>query len=507
MADESRIPVIVGVGQISDRPGDPAKGLDSMGLMVAALERADRDAGGDWLRRLDSLGVVDQVSFPQLGDLSKPIAEILGATPKYLSQTPNASGDSPILLLNEAANRIRDGAIHVAAVVGGEALRTAAGRARAAAAVASQPKPDEKTPRKRSKRFEPDKHSEYYQRLGVGSPADVYPLYENGGRAAYGQSLEEATRETSEIWSIFSGVAAKNDGAWLHDPVSPEEIATPTPNNRPIAFPYNKLMVANSSVNQGAGFIITSLALARAAGLPEESCVYVGHGAATHEPHDLLDRDRYDQSSGMVVSLRGAIEVNELTADDLDFVEFYSCFPCVPKMARRVIGWPVSRPASVFGGLTFGGGPIGNYMSHAVVSMVLKLRESGRHGLLFANGGFATHNHTIIVSRDRAIAEGGSRDFDYQAEADAKRGPIPPYLEDYVGPGTIETYSVPYDRMGAPRFGIVVARTPAGERFVARVPASDESGITFLTDGMLEPVGSEGKVEIGSDGERLWSLS
>jgi len=35
-----------------------------------------------------------------------------------------ASGDSPILLLNEAANRIGAGEIEVAAIVGGEALRT-----------------------------------------------------------------------------------------------------------------------------------------------------------------------------------------------------------------------------------------------------------------------------------------------------------------------------------------------------------------------------------------------
>ena len=46
---------------------------------------------------------------------------------------------------------------------------------------------------------------------------------------------------------------------------------------------------------------------------------------------------------------------------------------------------------SFFGGLTFGGGPIGNYMSHAVASMVGKLRETGGKGLLFANGGYATH--------------------------------------------------------------------------------------------------------------------
>ena len=55
--DAARIPVIVGVGQVNDRPADPQQGLDSLGLMEAALRVADEDAGGGWLARLNSLAV------------------------------------------------------------------------------------------------------------------------------------------------------------------------------------------------------------------------------------------------------------------------------------------------------------------------------------------------------------------------------------------------------------------------------------------------------------------
>ena len=44
--DASRIPVIVGVGQINDRPAEAAQGLNSLELMQAALNLADEDAGG-----------------------------------------------------------------------------------------------------------------------------------------------------------------------------------------------------------------------------------------------------------------------------------------------------------------------------------------------------------------------------------------------------------------------------------------------------------------------------
>mgnify|MGYP006180102929 CR=1 FL=1 len=43
-------------------------------------------------------------------------------------------------------------------------------------------------------------------------------------------------------------------------------------------------------------------------------------------------------------------------------------------------------------GYEIGGGPIGNYMSHAVVAMAGNLRAAGGNGFLFANGGFATDN-------------------------------------------------------------------------------------------------------------------
>jgi acetyl-CoA C-acetyltransferase len=494
--DARRIPVIVGVGQINDRTEDPMQAPDSLGLMEAALRAADADAGGGWLARLDSLAVVDQISYRQLGDVSKPLAAALGATPRICGKTRMASGDSPILLLNEAANRIGAGEIEVAAIVGGEALRTAAKRA--ALAPASGGTQDA------ARAMAARKTPAYRQRYGLVAPVDVYPLYENAGRAAYGQSLEEGQIESSEIWARFSQIAAANPDAWIRKPVAAETIRTASDDNRPIAFPYNKLMVANSSVNQGAGFIVTSLANALAHGVPESRLIYVGLGAAAHEPEDFLARDSYGHSASMEVSLRRTMELNALRVDDLDYVELYSCFPCVPKMARRVIGWPVEKPATVFGGLTFGGGPIGNYMSHAVVSMAEKLRESGTHGLLFANGGYATHNHSIVLSRQPIPAGTFPQDFDFQAEAEARRGPVPHLAEDYTGPGVIETYTVLYQRDGSPRFGVIVARTPSGERFLAKVPATDADALTVLTNGAVQPVGLHGTAVAGPDGDVLW---
>src|SRR3546814_1966644 len=69
----------------------------------------------------------------------------------------------------------------------------------------------------------------------------------------------------------------------------------------------------------------------------------------------------------METAIARTLALNAMTVEDFGHVELYSCFPCVPKMARRILGWPWDRPATVFGGLTFGGCPIANYMSHAKI--------------------------------------------------------------------------------------------------------------------------------------------
>ena len=77
--EPERIPVIVGVGQVNDRPADPEAGLDSAGLMEAALHRAEKDAGGAWLADLDALLVVAQISFPRLDSIAPDLAQRIGA--------------------------------------------------------------------------------------------------------------------------------------------------------------------------------------------------------------------------------------------------------------------------------------------------------------------------------------------------------------------------------------------------------------------------------------------
>ncbi len=496
---DDRVPVLIALGEISDRNPDPEAAFDSLGLMMEALKAAERDAGTPILDRLDWLGVEDQISFPDPA-LHETLAERLPALPPIRVKTFEASGDGPIQLIADAANLIGEGRIRLGAAVGAEALRTAAKRAQAAAAAGNPPPPSAiaasaaagATPMAR-------KHKLF-------TPTDVYPLYENATRAAWGQTLAEGQAESATIWSNSSKVAAANPSAWLRTPVEPAAIAEPTADNRLISFPYTKLMVANASVNQGCAVIIASLSMARELGVPEERIVYVGASAAAHEPDDFLMRDSFARATSLETTLTTALDRNGLGKEDLAHVELYSCFPVVPKMARRVLGWPAEKPTTVYGGLTFGGGPIGNCMMHAVARMIVNLRGTDGHGLIVANGGYATHSHSIVLTRRPVPAGTFPLDYDVQAEAEAKREPVPALLDDYEGEGVIETYSIPFDRHGKAARATIVARNPAGERFLATVPAEDEAAIAFLTSGAAEPVGTAGRATRDASGGVRWTM-
>ena len=231
--------------------------------------------------------------------------------------------------------------------------------------------------------------------------------------------------------------------------------------------------------------------------------VWLGHGAAAHESGNFLARDRYDASPSLATSIERTMKLNAVNADDLAHVELYSCFPASPKWHAGSLAGHSTNPPRFSVASPSAAGQSANYMSHAVVAMVQKLRGTKDKGLLFANGGYATHNHTILLSGAPTDAT-FPQDFDYQAEADERRGDVPPLDEDYTGPATIESYTVHYDRDGSARSGVIVAKTPDGSRTLASVPGADAGTIAFLTDGKREPVGAGGVIRREGGELAIW---
>src|SRR5882757_3417210 len=169
-------------------------------------------------------------------------------------------------------------------------------------------------------------------KLGMFRPVTIYPLYELATSAHWGQTPREAQAESGQLWSTYSGVASKNPNSWLKKRFTPEEITTPTLENRLIAWPYTKLMVANPTVNMGVAVLMTSLAKARAAGIAEQRLIYPWGGASAEDPRDFLIRDQFYESHTQNAVLKAMMDLVEGDGTKFDAIELYSCFPCVPKM-------------------------------------------------------------------------------------------------------------------------------------------------------------------------------
>jgi acetyl-CoA acetyltransferase len=495
----SRKVVIVGIGEIVDRPASLLEGLDPLGLATAAARRAIEQAGAsvDLLKLCDSVDLMHLISW-RYEDTAARFTERLGIAPKR-AVYGEGGGESPVAAIHRAALRIASGAARVALVCGAEANHTAR---KARGEGLELPWPARAKTMENPWRVEKKLHPLAIAH-GITQPTLVYPFYENACAAAWGQSPDEALRESAQLWAGLSGVAATNPNAWIRRPHSAEAIATTGPDNRLVAYPYSKLQVANPMVNMASAVVLMEEQDALAAGVAPERMIFVGGAAASNEADDFLARDRYDHSGSQEAVLAAA---SALAGDrGFDALELYSCFPCVPKMARRFLGLDEAAPVTVTGGLTFFGGPMNNYMGHAACAMVRRLREGSGTGLLYGQGDFVTKHYALLLSTTRPehpLSDAVGVDED----AARRRGPAPPTRVEADGEASLESFTVMFDRTGAPERGAIIARLPDGARTLARVPASDRASIATLLSSARSPIGTLGSLGKADDGLLNWSM-
>src|SRR5664279_101966 len=89
-----RIPVIVGAGEIVDRPKEIAAGLEPLNLLEEALRSAEADSGGRLLGEIQSLDIVNFQSW-RYRDPEQQLCTRLGIRPAHAYYGP-VGGESPI---------------------------------------------------------------------------------------------------------------------------------------------------------------------------------------------------------------------------------------------------------------------------------------------------------------------------------------------------------------------------------------------------------------------------
>ena len=377
------------------------------------------------------------------------------------------------VMVARAAADIQAGAADVIVISGGEATRTRSRLRRAGVEPDWSTQPDSIEPPETIGDLRP-LIDEIENARGVRLPVHVYPLFEVALRARLGLSIDDHITRLGALWSAFSEVAATNPEAWIRTPLSGPEITTATTDNRMIAWPYTKRLCSNNQVDQGAAVIITSVAAAERAGVPEDRWVFLHAGTEAVDHWNVSNRIDLCSSPALRTAGRDAFALTGIGADDISHIDLYSCFPAavqigaielglIPASENGNSGWGgvgATRPLTVTGGMTFAGGPLNNYPTHGLATMVERLREEPRaFGLCTANGGYTTE-HAVLIASTEPPRAGAYRYSNPQAEVDA----LPSVAGDdtWTGEVVIESITVVFD--DRPAHALIATRTPGGQR-------------------------------------------
>jgi acetyl-CoA C-acetyltransferase len=497
--DPERIPVIVGVGQTVNKPKTMEELREPADLIEEACRRAAEDAGADGaLAETNMLGVVNILSW-SYEDPPAVVAKWIGAQPDIGWYT-SVGACSPQWLIGQAADKIADGEVKIAVICGAESY----------ASRSTARKCGERPPWKR----EPGSldlvgdtrpaSTPIEERHGLFVPSEIYALFENARRNEKGQTLEEHRREIARLCSEMSLVAAKNPYAWFPQERNPEEFHTISDRNRMVATPYTKLMCSMIFTDQSAAVLMMSLAEARRRKIPEDKYVYpVGFGEASDLWYVTHRKNLYDSPCAKA-AVEWALAQAGTSLDEVDLLDFYSCFPCVPRIVRDALEIQPTdpRPLTVTGGMSSFGGPGNNYSLHAVCRMAEILREKpGKTGLVQSVSWFLS-KHAVGVYRCGSTPEAWKRVDKEPFFREIEALEAPEIAEAPEGEGSVETYTVGY-MAGEPAYGFVIGRTTEGARFLARVEEEPDTLAVMSTE---EVIGRKGKVRQSPAGTTLFAL-
>lgn len=495
-------PVIIGAGQYIHRPQKKGEGKSPFEMIQTAIRLAEEDSGVlNLSRKIDSLSLVNILSYQTSPENpASELSTLIDARPERQFYTW-IGASAPQWFINRAAERLASGQSRLELICGGEAFYsrrfmaeerdgvktarvTGSGYAQKAEWMAGDLR-DPLTPME--------------IKYGLIQPIHIYPLFENALRYHEGLSIADHRKELGEFCSGLSGIAGKNPYAWFQNSKTNAEIMNETADNRMISFPYTKYMCSIMGVDQAAAVFMTDEKTAKQLGIPEEAWIYVlGSGDASDIWH-VTERENFYSSPSVRVAAEMAMEQSGTALNDIDYFDFYSCFPCAPRITRNMLGIPKndSRPLTITGGMPYFGGPGNNYALHAICKMVELLRQDpARIGLVQALSWFISKHSVGIYSGEKRKSNWINHHERFQAELDrlVLKGPV--MVEQASGEATVETYTLFHDRQGQPVKAVIIGRLDDGSRFLSQPPPDAEILRVMMED---EAIGKRGKVEYKDD--------
>jgi acetyl-CoA C-acetyltransferase len=502
---DPRTPILVGGAQCTQRTAREGKIHESLSPVemlarVARLAIGDAGAGDNLAREIDTVAVVrftadspgDQGRLPKRMFRNPPgaLARHLDIATRRALYTATG-GNTPQWLVNRTAEDIANGECDIALLAGAEYIATMLAAIKQGIDVGWAQSADADPGSDPEDIGEQRAGTTPYERAyGLHFPVNAYPLFENAIRGQKGRTSAAHLKWLGQFFSPFSKVASENPYAWFPTWRSPEEISMPSEKNRFVGFPYTKYLNAVIEVDMAAAVVMTSVGKAHELGIPESKWVFLHGCADANDLWHVSERVDYHSSPAIRAVGKHAFAMADIRAEDLSFIDLYSCFPSAVQLGCQELGIAEDDPRglTVTGGLPYFGGPGNNYVMHAIVTMMEKLRgRPGAFGLCTGNGWYVT-KHSAGIYSTKPVQGRWRREDPKSWQRDLDAMPHPGVIEQPRGRATVETYTVVTDRKGK-RFGIIVGRDEQHRRFLASPPADDATLDRMMREEMLGRVG------------------
>lgn len=293
-------PVVVGVGQASERLTDPGyEALGEADLAARAVTAAFGDTGAEVATAIDTIAAIRsfEISSPlsssPLGrpdNMPRAVGNRVGVEPRRAIQAVTG-GQSPQTMLTELAGTIAAGESEAALIFGVEVMSTV--RHLMSQPEDSRPSFAEEVGGQLEDRGFGLKGiiSVAEMRHGLASVLPQYALLENARRHESGLGRDAYIATMGELFAPFTDVAAANPHSAAPTARGAAELVTPTPENRIVADPFTRYIVARDQVNQAAAVVVMSVRAAQAAGIDPSRWVFLHGHAATVERTALARPD------------------------------------------------------------------------------------------------------------------------------------------------------------------------------------------------------------------------
>ena len=461
-------PVVIGLG-ITQQKGSYAELDEALFLMEKVAMQAINDCGNSKIK--DFIDVIDiPKGFWRYRDPGKWIAEKNNFSNAKTSV--NKIGVLQQHLINNTCNKIIKGEIRAGLILGGES------RAKMIAALKEgieykemelSTNPDQYVKAKDDLYGEGE--AEALGLMAVG----YYAVMESAMRKSKNLNLKEHEDYLGSMYADFSEIASKNQYAASDKSISKDQIMLANSDNKPMAYPYNKYHCTSWNVSQASAILICEEGLADQLNISKQKRIYPMASSETNHMIALIQRPSLISSAGLKLASEKINEVVDKHSINLNLIDLYSCFPVAVQQFENVLNLNTKTSRTITGAMPFAGGPLNNYMLHATVQALLKLRSQSGHSLITGVSGMMTKQSFCLWSSEYQMP---FYHADVTKKAQQLDKPIPISNAKH-GNGIVIGYTVLYEGT-KPTLGVFYIEDSQGERKV--VTSEDKAVITSMRE-------------------------